>query len=285
MRTHLHLDPVGGIAGDMLLAALLDAGGDKGLLLAAMAPLPLEPWHLHLHESSRCGIRGLHLSVHAEHDHATTTPTVMHHALHLHHRSTAKPAQHQHEHRHTKGCGHRRATEVLAWCARLDAPLGAKQLAERAVMALATAEGRIHGIAATDVHFHELGALDSVVDLLGASVLLHALGAASVSCGSLPMGQGMVRCAHGLMPLPAPATALLLEGMPIHGTTIRGETVTPTGAALLRALKPNFAPPPAMTLRRVGHGLGTREQTEIPNLLRVMVGQLEPNQHHAQAGR
>lgn len=123
------------------------------------------------------------------------------------------------------------------------------------------------------IHFHEVGAVDSIVDMLGSVVALELLEVESVSCGPLPISRGMVRCAHGLMPVPAPATAYLMQGIPTIGVDRVGELVTPTGAALVAGLCDQFGPPPAMTLGEVGYGAGDRDDPQVPNLLRVLLGQ------------
>ena len=141
------------------------------------------------------------------------------------------------------------------------------------VTLVAVAEARVHGKTLDDIHFHEVGAVDSIVDMLGSIVALELLGIDSLSCGLLPISRGFVECAHGLMPVPAPATAYLLEGVPTVGVDRRGELITPTGAALVKALCTGFGPPPALTWRGVGYGAGDRTDPQVPNLLRLFLGE------------
>ena len=133
----------------------------------------------------------------------------------------------------------------------------------------------MHGSTIDEVHFHEVGAIDSIVDLLGNVAALELLGVATLSCGPLPVGRGFVRCAHGLMPVPAPATAYLCDGLPTVGVDREGELVTPTGAALVSTLCDRFGPPPPMTARATGYGAGDRDDPDVPNLLRVVLGETD----------
>ena len=146
------------------------------------------------------------------------------------------------------------------------------QRAQAIVTKLADAEARVHGVDRDKIHFHEVGAVDSIIDMLGSVIALQLLNIDSLSCGPVPISRGYVKCAHGLMPVPAPATAYLLENIPTVGVDRTGELVTPTGAALIAGLCDRFGPPPAMTLRAVGYGAGDRDDPDVPNLLRLMLG-------------
>jgi hypothetical protein len=137
---------------------------------------------------------------------------------------------------------------------------------------MAEAEGQVHGVAAEDIHFHEVGAVDAIVDIVGCVAALEDLGVDRVISAPPPMARGFVQCAHGSMPLPAPATVLLLEGVPTVGASIEGELVTPTGAALLTTFVDDFGPWPEMRVSRVGYGLGDRRWPDRPNLLRLVLG-------------
>lgn len=238
MRRLAYLDCVGGLAGDMLLAALLHAGADEGVLRGVPGALGLEAVELDVTRVERHGIGALHVEVRAD-DEAD-------------HRSW-------------------RAIRELIERAGLD-----ERVRERssAVFArLAAAEARVHGVEPDEVHFHELGAVDTLVDVCGAVALLADLGVDELRCSPLPAARGLVRAAHGMLPLPAPATLELLEGVPIAGVEGEGELVTPTGAALATTLASGFGPLPDMTLERVGYGAGTRDTEDRPNLVRVLVGE------------
>jgi uncharacterized protein (TIGR00299 family) protein len=226
-----YLDCAGGLAGDMLLAALLDAGAPESALREVPRRLGLGEVELQLERVQRHGVGALHLDVVGDHGERT-------------------------------------------WRSLRDR-LGAAAVDDRAraVLArLAEVEADIHGVQVEDVHFHELGAVDTVVDVVGAVTLLAELGVERVVCSPLPMGRGVVRSAHGVLPLPAPATAALLVGKPVFGVDVEAELVTPTGAALAAILADDWGPMPEMTVERVGYGAGTADFAERANVLRVFLG-------------
>ena len=289
MTHHLHIDPFSGVAGDMFLGALADLGVDPQAIQAALKPLNLIPaWHIQTQRVERHGIGAVDLRVQLEGDSATAG-SIGHTHAHGHlgdhggHTHPHTHEQHDHEqgdttdaHAHTHDHDH--AHEHVGYVAivrmidQLGLPSRGRERAHRVVTLLGEAEARVHQKPLEEVHFHEVGAVDSIVDLLGTVIALEHLGIDTLSCGPLPMGRGFVRCAHGLMPLPAPATAYLLEGLPTIGVDRTGELVTPTGAALVSGLCESFGPPPAMTLTGVGYGAGDREDPKVPNLLRLMRG-------------
>ncbi|BAM04043.1 LarC family nickel insertion protein [Phycisphaera mikurensis] len=242
--THLHFDPFSGVSGDMMLGALLDLRVDGKPLLAVSAleeglqKLGLsDRWTLRVGRVQRCGVGGTDVGV-------------------------VTPEGHHHRHR----------ADLLELAERLDLSARGHARAVAAIDALAAAEARVHGTSIDAVHFHEVGAIDSIVDLLGNVLALELLGVDTLSCGPLPVGRGYVDCAHGRMPVPAPATAYLCEGLPTVGVDREGELVTPTGAALVSTLCDAFGPPPAMTAAATGYGAGDRDDPRVPNLLRVVLG-------------
>ncbi|WP_329410202.1 nickel pincer cofactor biosynthesis protein LarC [Nocardia vinacea] len=230
----LYLDCVGGIAGDMLLASLIDAG-------AALDPirgrLPVGTIGLEVDRVERQGVGALALTVVAPEEHV--------------HRTW-------------------RDVRVLIDASPMSA--GARARAHIAFELLARAEGRVHGVPAEEVFFHEVGALDAIADICGVSLALEQLGIEEVVCSPLPLGGGFTQGAHGTIPLPAPATLELLSGAAVYGIADEGETVTPTGAALVAALATSFGPMPPMTLSAVGVGAGTRDPRHRPNIVRAMIG-------------
>jgi uncharacterized protein (TIGR00299 family) protein len=231
-----YLDCVGGLAGDMLLSALLDAGAPEEALRAVPGRLGLEGVELRLERVERHGVGALHLAVLGGGD---------------------------------RERGWREIRDVLA-AAELD-----ERVRERATAVfarLAEAEAGSHRVAPEDVHFHELGAADTLVDVVGAVTLLHELGVERLVCSPLPAGRGVVRTAHGVLPVPAPATVALLAGAPVYGVDVEAELVTPTGAALASTLADAWGPLPAMAIERVGYGAGTSHFAEWPNVLRVVLG-------------
>lgn len=237
MRRVLYLDPFGGAAGDMLLGALLDAGAEEGDVRRALAGLALRGWRLELRRDRQQGFSGLRAVVKLD--------------------ETSLPARH--------------FGDVQALLASAALPEGVRQRALAVFAALFRAEAAVHGEAAERVHLHEAGAVDAVVDIVGSCAALDSLGVERVICGPVAVGRGRVQAAHGLLPVPPPAVAELLRGVPLAGHAADGEMTTPTGAALLVTLTDEWGPLPAGVLQRTGVGLGTRIFPGIPNLLRAMV--------------
>ena len=230
-----YLDCAGGLAGDMLLAALVDAGAPEAALRDVPRRLGLGAVELKLERVHRHGIGALHLDVVGNHGEPSWSS--------LRERIDG---------------------------AKLDG--GVRERAIAVLTRLAEVEAEIHGVAIDDVHFHELGAADTLVDVVGAVVLLHELAVERLVCSPLPAGRGLVETAHGTLPLPAPATAALLVGAPVFGVDLEAELVTPTGAALAATLADGWGPLPPMTVERLGYGAGTADFAERPNVLRVFVG-------------
>jgi uncharacterized protein (TIGR00299 family) protein len=167
---------------------------------------------------------------------------------------------------------HRNLADVERILEGTGASSVAVDMARRVFRRLAEAEGEVHGQSPEEVHFHEVGAVDAVVDILGACLALERLAVDEVVCSELPMGRGTVKCEHGELPLPAPAVAAMLLGVPVRPVDVEGETVTPTGAALVTALADRFGPMPSMTVETVGIGAGSREYPGLPNVVRAFVG-------------
>lgn len=233
----LYLDPIGGVSGDMLLGLLLDLGLPLAELERSLRRLPLQGWQLDCRRELRQGIVGSRALVTTVEEH--------------HHRTWLQ------------------IDRMLA-----DAPLLPEvvELSRRIFRRVGEAEARVHGIALEQVHFHEVGALDSIIDIVGAAIGLRTLGIDQVVCAPLPMSQGTVQCAHGSFPLPAPATVEILRGCPIIDGRCDQELVTPTGAAIVTVVA-RFAALPAMTLAAVGYGVGGRDLADRPNLLRGLLGE------------
>jgi uncharacterized protein (TIGR00299 family) protein len=240
-----HLDCVGGIAGDMLLAALLDAGASRERLDDVPGRLGIGAVEIRVTRVERHGIAALHVDVVPPADPPPRT--------------------------------WRRMRELVEG-ADLPAPAGRRALATLA--RLADAEATVHGAPVDDVHFHELGGVDTLVDVCGAAVLLDDLGVDRITCSPLPVAHGLTRAAHGVLPLPAPATVELLRGAQLRGEPGDRELVTPTGAALAVTLADSFGPPPPLVLHSAGYGAGTDDPPERPNLLRVLLGAPVPDAVH-----
>jgi uncharacterized protein (TIGR00299 family) protein len=237
MTRLLYLDCVGGAAGDMLLAALVDAGADAGAVRAGLAGLGIAGLELMTEPTVRHGIAATHVTVHG---------------------GAEQP--------------HRDWASVRALIDAATLPARTRGRAHEAFRRLAHAEGRIHRVDPERVHFHEVGAVDAIGEVCGVALALEELGIERVVCSPLPVGRGVVDTAHGRLPLPAPATLELLHGAPLYGVELDVELVTPTGAALVASLADAYGPLPGMTLEGVGYGAGTRDVAARPNLVRVMVG-------------
>ena len=235
---HAHFDCVSGIAGDMTLAALVSAGWPADELLGLPARLKLAGVGIEITAVRRGPFAATHVNVRS---------------------SEKQPHRHLHH--------------VDAILDRADVPAGVRERAKAVFRRLAEAEAEVHGSTVEKVHFHEVGAVDAIVDITGALLGLEALGVATVSASPLPLGRGFVDSEHGRIPVPAPATALLLRGAPIYGGPVDAELVTPTGAALLMTLAEQWGDPPALRLVGVGTGAGTREFPGHPNILRLLLGE------------
>jgi pyridinium-3,5-bisthiocarboxylic acid mononucleotide nickel chelatase len=233
-----YLDCVGGLAGDMLLAALLDAGADRARLDAVPAALGLEGVEIAVERVERQGIGAVHVDVRTGDDR-----------------------------------GHRAYRELRALVERAELPERARERSLAAFARLAEAEAGIHGVPVDEVHFHELGAVDTLVDVCGAFVLLEDLGIERVASSPLPFARGLTRAAHGVLSVPAPATLALLEGVPLHGVETGAELVTPTGAAIASVVVDAWGELPPIVLERVGYGAGTADFSDRPNVVRVVLGE------------
>ncbi len=235
----VHLDLFSGVAGDMLVAGLLDSGAPEEVLKQVLASLPQEfTWACR--RESRGKIAGLRFVVEAREGHV-----------------------------------HRRLDDVIPILEKAALSLQARAWARKAFEELAGAEARAHGTTPGEVFFHEVGAVDAIVDIAAACALMDALDPAAIWASPVAVGSGFVACAHGRLPVPAPGTQALLLGMPVCGRDLEGERTTPTGAALLRAWKVRFGSRPPAVALRTGHGLGGRDPGDVPNFLRVTLERAE----------
>jgi pyridinium-3,5-bisthiocarboxylic acid mononucleotide nickel chelatase len=243
-----YFDCPSGAAGDMIMGALVDAGAPFEALQGELAKLRLPGFTLERREAMKGVFRATKVDVHLHGDD---------------HAHADAHGRHDHPHRNLRSI-----LELLA-ASGLDPAVKAD--AARIFTRLAEAEARVHGTSVHEVHFHEVGAVDAIVDVTGACIGLHLLGVDAVHCSALPVGGGFVGGAHGRMPVPAPGTAELLKGFPVVDTGVRRELVTPTGAAILTTLSASAGAMPAMTVEAVGYGAGTVE-LETPNIIRVFLG-------------
>jgi uncharacterized protein (TIGR00299 family) protein len=256
----LYFDCFSGISGDMTIGALLDLGLDLDYLKTELGKLPVEGYDLKVSRVTRSNISAMKFDVtmegeKQEHDHGHD---------HEHH-------GHHHDHQH--GHFHRKASEILAMIR--DSPLNAntKRIAADVFTKLAISEGKVHHVAPDDVEFHEVGAVDSIVDTVGAAIGFDALGVERFLCSAINIGSGFIHCQHGILPVPAPATADLLRHATIYQKHAQTELVTPTGAAILAAVVNRFGSMNGFAAERIGYGAGTKQFPDFPNCLRLMVGE------------
>lgn len=299
-----YLDCFAGISGDMFLGALIDAGVPPHVLQDATAALNvgaslriekvdrsgISCTKVHVMEGSALADQTLESASEHTHDHESG-PTHQHHPRtqhqhkigpdHTHDDHTHDDHSHSHAgHEHQEHTHGRSLTVIrnLIQNSGLAAPV--KQTAIRAFELLGASESRIHNVPIDTIHFHEVGAVDAIVDIVGASAGIHSLGVDQWFSSPLNVGGGMVDCAHGRFPVPAPATADLLKGIPTYSASVQMELVTPTGAALLRALECTFGSQPPMRVEQIGYGAGSRNPKNFPNVLRLNIGEASPSSHN-----
>lgn len=250
MRT-LYLDCFAGIAGDMFIGALLNLVPDKSVLtrgIRNIKALDPEEYELIIENATKNGIAGINFDVHL---------------LHHHHEYEQEHEHHHHEHRHLADI------EAMIMTSELSERVKRETL--RAFSILAEAEAHVHGTTPDKIHFHEVGAVDSIIDIAGAFILMEALGWPRVLCSNINVGSGTVECAHGVLPVPAPATEYLLHGLPIFSNGAPMERTTPTGALLVKILADGFSAIPAGKILASGFGFGNNESQDMPNALRALL--------------
>ncbi len=240
-----HFDCLSGISGNMTLGALLACGLPEETLLDGLRRLPVHGWHLHVESVLKKGIAATHVEVEEHHHH-----------------------EHGHDHTHP----HRGLGDILGIIGESTLNDRVKRMASAIFTRLGEAEAVVHGTTPDLVHFHEVGAIDAIVDIVGTAIGIDALGIEKIVASPLPLGCGWVTCAHGTFPVPAPAVAALVQGVPLAETDVEAELVTPTGAAIITTLAERFGPLPAMTVARVGYGAGGRDLPR-PNVLRLFLGE------------
>jgi uncharacterized protein (TIGR00299 family) protein len=273
----LHFDCFAGISGDMALGALVDLGINPDTLRTELGKLGLDGWELRFERDQRGGITGTHAVVvlGGRRDHLAEEGGCGGHDHAQGHTHDHGHTHDGHEHGHTHGHdhthdGHSNTTwkDIRAVIEGSGLSEGAKNRALDIFTRIAEAEARVHGTAAEDVAFHEVGALDSIIDIVGAAVCLDLLKPDRITCSEVELGGGMVRCAHGILPVPAPATVILTRGMPVKTGGFPKEMTTPTGAAILASCVDEFTGAGSFRELGTGYGIGTRKM-DGPNLLRV----------------
>jgi len=241
MKT-LYFDCFAGASGDMILGALIAAGVDRDVFQQQLALLGVDGYTIGFDKVDRSGITATYARVETRHEHS-----------------------------------HRHLSDILKIIYESKLSNGVKERAAKIFSRLAEAEARVHNVAVDQIHFHEVGALDAIIDVVGAAICFELLGIERFVSSPFHVGSGTVDMDHGRFPVPPPAVAELLKGAPFYSTEIVGELVTPTGAAIITTVCNEYGPIPAMTLREVGYGAGTREYQKFPNALRVLIGEDESN--------
>ena len=264
----LYFDCFSGISGDMAVGALVDAGLPLAELQRALGGLLPPGAHIHADRVLRAGISATKFSVH-EHAHAGGGPQHVggsdQHVEGPHHQHVGGSGEHHHP--------HRSLSEIFSLIDRASLPTSARDRAKAMFQKLAEAEASIHRMPIEKVHLHEVGALDSIVDIVGIAFAMEWVGANRVSSSALNVGGGMVHSAHGNFPVPAPATMKLLGSAPVYSGAIQKELVTPTGALIVTTYASDFGPIPPMSVDRIGYGAGDRDEPGTPNVLRVLIGE------------
>jgi len=238
MKT-LYLDCFAGIAGDMMLGALLDAGADLEFVKDGLSSLAVNGYTLEVGQGNTHGIAATYVRIH-----------------------------------NTERQSHRHLSDIIELLNKGDFPEAVRTQAVKVFHRLAEAEAKVHGVPLDQIHFHEVGAIDSICDIMGSLLALHSLKVQRVVCSPIPLSSGTVQCEHGLIPVPAPATMELLKGVPTRQTDVKGELVTPTGAVLATTVADCFESIPAMVIERIGYGMGSKDHG-FPNVLRAIIGETE----------
>jgi hypothetical protein len=250
MKT-LYFDCFSGISGDMTIGALLDLGLDFEYLKAELKKLLVDGYELKAGRVVRSNLSAMKFDVEVEGD----------------------TGHHRHHHHEDQGHHHhRKASEILHMIGHSSITPNARRIATEIFTKLAISEGKVHNIPPEDVEFHEVGAVDSIVDCVGAAIGFDALGIERFLCSAINIGSGFIHCQHGVMPVPAPATADLLRNATIYSKHANTELVTPTGAAILAAVVTDFGPLQNFVTERIGYGAGTKEFPDFPNCVRLMLG-------------
>jgi uncharacterized protein (TIGR00299 family) protein len=235
----LYYDCFSGISGDMNLGAMIDLGVDRNYLIDELNKLNLKGWELIVQKDQRHGISGTKVTV--------------------------KQTRHEHAHRHL--------SDVEKIINNSDLDKETKQLSLKIFMKVAVAEAKVHGISIDRVHFHEVGAVDSIIDIVGAAICFNVLKVEAVYVSPVELGSGFVRCDHGKLPVPAPATAEIMKDIPAKKGGVDFEATTPTGAAIIAALGTDFNSKKTIKIEKTAYGVGHKEHPDVPNLLRVFMGE------------
>ena len=272
MKT-LYLECNMGAAGDMLTAALLELTEDRQAFTDRMNAIGLPGVKVEAEPAVKCGITGTHMRVTVNGAEEESLDADSH--GHDHHHDHEHEHHHDHDHDHEHGHHHHASVKDIGEIIDgLDVPEKVKADAKAVYALIAEAESRVHGRPVTEIHFHEVGTMDAVADVVGVCLLMDMIAPEQVIASPVHTGSGHVHCAHGILPVPAPATALILEGIPSYGGQVKGELCTPTGAALLKHFVSRFGDRPVMAVRAIGYGMGKKD-FEQANCVRAFLGDSE----------
>ena len=280
MKT-LYLECNMGAAGDMLAAALLELHPQPEEFVRRMNSLGIPGVEFSAQPAVKCGITGTHVSVTVHGEEEESQDVHLHHHDHHHDHEHAHDHDHEHHehehHEHDHGHGHHHHAgmgDIRHILSHLDIPQDVREDAEEVYELIALAESHAHGRPVEEIHFHEVGTLDAVADVVAVCWLIHDLAPEQILASPIHVGWGQVRCAHGILPVPAPATAHILRDVPTYGGSVEGELCTPTGAALLKHFAQSFGPSPVMRVEKIGYGMGKKD-FEAANCLRAMLGETQ----------
>ena len=269
----LYFDCSSGISGNMTLGALMELIDDPNYLVNELKKLNVDGYHIHISKTKKNGITGTYVDVHLEqddHDHHEHT----HDHDHEHHHEHVHAHEHDHEHHHHHE--HRNLFDVNKIIDDSDIDPKAKDLAKRIFMRVAKAESKVHNETLENVHFHEVGAIDSIVDIIGTAILLCKINPDVIYSSVVNDGYGFIHCAHGMISVPVPATSEIFAASNVISRQIDVDTelVTPTGAAIIAEIASSYGMMPAMNVQKIGWGTGTKDLV-IPNVLKVTLGEIE----------
>ena len=280
----LFLDCSSGISGDMTVGALCDLGVKPSALEWELSKLDIGDFHMHFERQHRKSVEGIHFSIHAgavhTHSQDAVAPAHPDSSATAHEQSHAgcchdHDHDHDHDHGHAHGHAHGRSyLDIKNIIEHSELTPFVKKHAVSIFERIANAEGKIHGTPPESVEFHEVGALDSIADIVCACVGLESLGVEKVYASRLQEGHGTVRCAHGILPVPTPATLEILKGIPLLQIDEPHELITPTGAAIVAEFAESFGLMPGIKVESIGYGLGSRDLASRPNVLRAVLGEM-----------
>lgn len=275
MKT-LYIECKMGVAGDMLSAALLELCDNREEMMNMLSEMEIPGVTFSLEKSEKCGIVGSHLAVKVNGEEEVSEDVDHEHSHehkhnHEHEHNHEHSHEHDHDHTHTHSHHHRHLSDIEDIVRKINIPESVKSDIMNVYKLIAEAESKVHGREVTEVHFHEVGTMDAIADIAAACLIMHELAPKKVIASPIHVGSGQVKCAHGILPVPAPATALLLNGIPSYSGDVKGELCTPTGAALIKYFADGFGSQPVMSVEKIGYGMGKKDFAQA-NCVRTMLG-------------